>query len=355
MVTIKEIAKEAGVSVATVSNVLNGKNGAAGAETTEKIFAIAKKWNYTANSFARRLQQGKSNSIGVITEDLTVFNTPEIIDGLSLWCMENRYELLIENMRLYKRFGLNFTDVESQKLMLDSMFRNLIAKQVEGIVYIGHHCRPITYVPENIPVPLIYAYCYPAGHEYPAILFDDEKAAYDVISRLLALGRKNIGIICGPIESYHTQKRLAGCQQAFFDNNILYNVKNVLYGSWEKENGYQNTVKLLEQGCDAIFAMNDFIAAGAADCCRDRGLALSSDIAIFGFDNREASRFYSPRISTVELPLSQMGGECAKMIVAINTKKKVNDITLMKCTLRERESSAEKVGVADENTSGKKN
>ncbi|MBR1912194.1 MAG: LacI family DNA-binding transcriptional regulator, partial [Treponema sp.] len=75
MATIKQIAQMAGVSTATVSNVLNGRAGAAGPEKTAEIFEIAKKLNYTANAFARRLQQGKSNCIGVITEDLTVFNT----------------------------------------------------------------------------------------------------------------------------------------------------------------------------------------------------------------------------------------------------------------------------------------
>jgi LacI family transcriptional regulator len=92
MATIKEIAQMAAVSTTTVSNVLNGKPGAASEEKANEIFKLAKQLSYTPNVFAKRLKQQKSNSIGIITEDLTVFNAPEIVDGIDAYCEEHDYD-----------------------------------------------------------------------------------------------------------------------------------------------------------------------------------------------------------------------------------------------------------------------
>ena len=103
MATIREISEQAGVSIATVSKVLNGKSGV-NAETRKMILNVAKKLNYRPNLNARNLKKGQSRTIGIITEDLTVFNAPEIVDGIAQSCEEAGFHYILGNLRFYKRY-----------------------------------------------------------------------------------------------------------------------------------------------------------------------------------------------------------------------------------------------------------
>ena len=103
MATLKEIAEESSVSIATVSNILNGK-GNVSEETAKKVLKIAQKYNYVPNIYARNLKSQSLNIIGVITEDLTIFHTPEIVDGINYYCEKQGYSFVLGNMRLYKLY-----------------------------------------------------------------------------------------------------------------------------------------------------------------------------------------------------------------------------------------------------------
>lgn len=345
MATIKEIARLTSVSTATVSNVLNGKSGAAGEEKAREIIAVARKLNFTPNSIAKNLKKRKTNTIAIITEDLTVFNTPEIVDGIESFCEKQGYEIILGNMRLFKRYSNDFTDTPKHHELLNALVRNLLAKQVEGIIYIGYHCREIQWLPDNVTVPLVFAYCYSHDNLYPSVLFDDEKAGYDVTKLLIEKGHQSIGVICGPVASYHTHARLQGFQQALFDHHILYNSRNVCYGDWERLSGYRLSGQLIDAGVSAIFAFNDMMASGVYERCVERGLTVGKDISLFGVDNRDISLGYTPPISTVEPPLNGIGQKCAEIILnKIAAAKDVHSETasggriLLPCTIHERKS-----------------
>ena len=130
MATMKDIAQRTGVSVATVSNVLNGKPGAASDSKAQEIFTIAQELHYRPNSFAKNLKLRRSNSIGIITEDLTVFNTPEIVDGIESYCEEHGYEIILDNMRLFKRYKNDFTDTPQHSRYFENALSTLVSKQV---------------------------------------------------------------------------------------------------------------------------------------------------------------------------------------------------------------------------------
>jgi LacI family transcriptional regulator len=339
MATIKEIAHMAAVSTTTVSNVLNGKPGAASDAKAKEIFDLARQLSYTPNAFAKNLKKQKSNSIGIITEDLTVFNAPEIVDGIDAYCEEHGYEILLANMRLYKRYNNDFTDTPQHQSLLDELVRNMMAKQIEGLIYVGYHCREIHCLPSLLSVPLVYAYCYPRNMQYAAILYDDEKAAYDVICCLIQKGHRNIGILCGPIDSFHSQYRLRGVQRALFDNGVLYNAAAVLYGDWTRNSGYEAGKKLKEQGCTAVFSFNDLMASGLYEWFTEQGMEIGSDISLFGFDNRDISRGYTHKISTVELPLNEIGRKSAELVLQQVAGNKVKaERLLLPCDILERNS-----------------
>jgi LacI family transcriptional regulator len=344
MVTIKEIARITNVSTATVSNVLNGKNGAASAAKAREIISIAGDLHYTPNTLARNLQQQKTNTIGIITEDLTVFNAPEIVDGIDACCEENGYEIILANMRLFKRYNNDFTDTPKHHKLLDSMLRNMAAKQVEGIVYVGYHCREISYFPTRVQVPFVYAYCYPKEGIYSSVLFDDEKAAQDVTRILIANGHRRIGVICGPVSSYHTRARLSGYKAALAEHKIKVDNSLIVYGDWERQSGYRLAAALLDMRVSAIFSFNDLMASGVYEQASERGMQIGKDISLFGFDNRDISQGYIPALSTVMVPLNEIGRRSAELILSQIKRRRTADKRIyLPCTILERPSMAKKI------------
>jgi len=341
MITIKEIAKLTKVTAATVSNVLNGKPGAASEAKAREIIELARSLHYTPNSLARKLQQQKTNTIGIITEDLTVFNTPEIVDGIDAFCEENQYEIILENMRLFKRYNNDFTDTPKHHELLVSLLQNMIAKQVEGIIYVGYHCREIAYLPSMVQVPFVYAYCYPKETIYPSVMYDDEKAAKDVTILLIEKGHRRIGVICGPASSYHTQARLRGFSMALKERGMEIDPGLVVYGDWERPSGYHMAALLLDRKVTAIFSFNDMMASGVYERASERGLQIGKDISLFGFDNRDISLGYIPALSTVEPPLNEIGRRSAEIILSQIKRRRIGKKRIyLPCTILERKSLA---------------
>jgi len=342
MATIKDIARLTGVSTATVSNVLNGKINAASPAKAREIIDAAGRLHYTPNLLAKSLKKQRTNNIGIITEDLTVFNTPEIVDGIDAYCKENGYEIILGNMRLFKRYNNDFTDTIKYQQILDDMVSNMLSKQVEGIVYVGHHCREISYLPSLVTVPMVYAYCFPKENTYPSVMYNDEKASLDLTNLLISKGHKSVGVITGPPASFHTIHRLKGFQKALFQNGILFNTDMVFNGDWARHSGYSNTDALLNAGVSAIFCFNDLMASGVYERCTEKGLVIGKDISLVGFDNREISLGYSPHISTVEPPLNEIGRKSAELVLTqIKTNKALTDQVYLDCILHIRGSISE--------------
>jgi LacI family transcriptional regulator len=316
MSTIKEIAMQANVSVATVSRVLNGKSGA-GEQKAAEILDIAKRMNYMPNILAKNLKNRQSKTIGIITEDITVFNTPEIVDGIDDYCEQHGYHYILGNLRLNKRFGHNFFETDEHHHFIDSTVSTMLSKQVEGIIYIGCHSREIHYLPDGLKIPLVCAYCFSSNPGIPSVLYDDKKAAYAATSLLLNNGHKKIGIICGLPDSTHTQNRIRGFQEALFDHSILFNPNYVAYGDWERESGYALSQQLIKAGVTAIFSQNDVMACGALDYCNETGVNVGKDLSLIGFDNKEISTACRPKLSTVSLPLFEIGQKATEIIISI--------------------------------------
>jgi LacI family transcriptional regulator len=343
MVRIKEIAQLTGVSTATVSNVLNGKPGAASEIKAREIIETARNLNYTPNVLAKNLQRQGTKTIGIITEDLTVHNNPEIIDGIDAFCVEQGYEIIVANMRLYKLFRHDYySNYGLYENVLTGTMRNMMAKQVEGIVYVANHCRKIPPLPAWVNIPVVFAHCMSQGDIYPAVLYDDEAAARKVTELLIGKGHRRIGVICGLENSYHTQKRLAGYQKALKAAGIGYDDALVLYGDWYLESACALADKLLDTGVTAIFVLNDIMALGVCEQAEKRGLVIGKDIAVAGFDNREFSRGVKGGITTVETPLNDIGRKCAELIIQQLNKRRIGKKRiLLPCTLHPRTSTSE--------------
>lgn len=340
MVTIKEIASKAGVSTTSVSYALNGSTEISDA-TRLKILKIANEIGYQPNSIAKSLRTKKTLTIGVIAEDITVFNIPEIINGIGEYSEGKGYNLILNNLRLYKRLGNNYSQISKFKREITDVINIIINKHVDGFIYIGAHYRDVTGIVENIENPIVYTYCFTSEKGGNWVNYNDEDTAYAVTKYLIDKGHSRIAAITGMTESIPSQKRLKGFQRAIIDNQIIINPYYLKVGNWEYKSGYQMAVELLsqEKPPTAIFAFNDAMAEGVLEAASARGLKVPDDLSLIGFDNMDYCNYLSPRLTSVKLPLVEMGVSAAELLIDIlENKRKPGHTIKLECSIVERES-----------------
>ena len=314
MATIKEIAKACNVSIATVSNILNGKPGASEA-TRSLVLKTVEKMDYTPNYVAKNLKMKNTRSIGVIAEDMTIFSIPDIIDGITEYCQEIDYQILLTNMRLFKKYNDVYYSKEDYYGLVKQEIRKLMAKQVEGIIYVTAHERIMHCIPDNLPIPAVMAYGYTQSGKVPSVVVDDEHGAYEAVQYLIGQGHRRIGVITGKSDSLHMQARLVGYQKALRDNGLLYEPELVYYGDWNRETGYKGAGVLFERKVTAIFCMNDIMAGGVYDWADEMKKKIPEEISVVGYGNRELSSYYKPPLTTITLPLHDIGYRAAEVMI----------------------------------------
>ncbi|SHN32819.1 LacI family DNA-binding transcriptional regulator [Gracilibacillus kekensis] len=340
MTSLKKIAQQANVSVATVSNVLNNR-GRVGVKTKNKILQIAEDLNYSPNRLAKSLKMNKSQTIGVIVEDLSVFNAPEIIDGINSFAEDHGYSILLMNLRMKKKTGMQYPETEICKQEVAPFFRVLLASQVEGVIYIGIHNRDVKGVLPESSIPIVYTYCDTSNPQDLSVNYDDFQASYNATEYLLNNGHKDIGVITGFNDSESTIERLRGFKQALRDHGLNWNDEWQKEGDWTYNSGYSQTKELFNRSRapKAIFTMNDLMAGGAFKAAVELKLKIPDDIAIIGFDNQEISQYLLPTLTTMNLPLNEIGKQSIDLLIKkINGENiRINKIKL-NCTLIRRES-----------------
>lgn len=340
MVTLKEIARECNVSATTVSNILNGKPKVS-EETRQRVLATVDKMDYRPNYIAQGLRNRKTKTIGIIAEDIAQFSTPEIVEGIMSRCEEKGYRTLVKNLRLYARWKDSWYDNESRyHSILDPVLKELESIRVDGIIYIAGHARMIHCFPENFKTPAVMAYAFADNKKVPSVAIDDSKSAYEMICYMISKGHRKIGVIGGKENNIHTQQRLLGYQKALFENKILFNPAWVRYADWHKKSAYLEAGELLKSDVTAIFCMADRMAGGVYRCLDEMGLRVGRDIAVAGFDNQDIAEYFVPGLTTMALPLMEIGVMSADLLLKQMDEPdaKMTEKILIPCTFIERES-----------------
>ena len=317
MVTLKEIAQKCNVSVATVSNVLNGKPKVS-EETKKLIEKTMEELGYYPNYAAQALRGQKTYAIGVIVDDIGLFTMPKAIESIMEHCEAEGYRTVIQNLRLFARWDDTwYNQQEAYRSILEQALNELLSIKVDGIIYVASHARKIRCFPENFPIPVIFVNAYMEEGTVPTISVDDQKGAYDLTKYLIGMGHKKIGIIAGLADNMHVQQRLLGYQKALFEEGILFNPAWIHYGKWERKTGYIHTGALLKEGVTAIFCMADQMAGGVYDYLEEHQLKVAEDMSVVGFDNQIISEFFRPALTTIDLPIAETSEEVVKLLLAM--------------------------------------
>ena len=326
-VTIKDIATACGVSITTVSNVINGKLNKVSEDNVLKIQKEIERTGYRPNYLAKSLRASASKTIGIIAEDLIVFSASPIIEGIMNCCEEYHYNVVIENMRLFGRWAGNWMHDEA---LFQSALQPVLAKMdsmnVDGIIYVGGHEHTVNKLASANGIPIVMSYAIAADENIPSFRLDDVSGGYEVTKYLVSKGHKKIGVIAGEKDNTHTINRIIGIQKAMFEEGILYDPSLVEYSSWNKQGGYTGIRSLIEKDITAVFCMSDAIAAGAYAFLKEKGLEPGKDISIMGYDNQDISSFLTPEVTTMALPLEEIGYASAlKTIEMISHPNKKDD------------------------------
>jgi len=338
MPTIKDVARIACVSPATVSHVINGTKHIS-PETTEKVLRAIEEIKYSPNAAAKTLRSGRSHIIGVLVEDFRSINASEIIGGISEQLRMSDYHLFFTDLHLMDELVNHYERMDGCFDLIGEELTLLLKANVDGIIYLGMHERNLDNVLPEIDKPLVFVYAYDSKHSY--VNMDTKTAAVNLTRHLIEQGHRRIACLAGHPKSEAMAVRLEGYRETMAEAGLEIPEGYIQYGDWEFGTGYENGEKFLalEKRPTAILSMNDYMAIGCMRALQEHGLSVPEDVSITGFDDKESTYYLRPSITSVNPQAKQMGIETAKLIIEqINNPNLSPRGVMMPCEIIYRDS-----------------
>ena len=300
--TLSEVARLAGVSIATASKAINGRGDVAPA-TRQRVLSAAKEISFTPNEVARSLIHGRTGTVGLLTSDL-----------------EGRFVIPVL-MGAEDAFGAGqvnvfLCDARGDAIREQHHLNALLSRRVDGIIVVGRTTDPRPSLGHNLPVPVVYAYAPSDDPADVSITPDNRAGGRLAVEHLIACGRTRIAMISGEQEYAAAQDRATGVHAALADARMEI-VGAPMFSEWTEHWGRDATAMLLKQHpeVDGIVAGSDQIARGVLDTVRDLGRDVPNDVAVVSFDNWEILATNSrPELTTIDANLQQVGRTAATRI-----------------------------------------
>lgn len=304
MATIKDIAKETGLGLATISKYLNGghvleKNRIAIEHAIDKL-------GYTVNEVARGLKTSRSRTIGVVIPELSNLFITTIVT-------------VIEDILRKSGYAVIICDCRTDETQEEEAVQFLVRKQVDGIINMpvgrsGMHLAPA--LNKGLPVVLLDRLTETNTNNVNAVLVDNVLAAQNATLELLNAGHQNIGIILGPQDVYTSRQRLAGYTTALQKQGLAPKDKLVAYSDYTVQGGYESMKHLLgEREMSAVFVTNYEMTLGAIIAINETGIQIPQRLSFIGFDNLHLSQVVRPKLTIVTQPLEEIGTNAAKILL----------------------------------------
>lgn len=329
MSTIHDVAKLAGVSIATVSRVINSPDNVR-AVTREKVLVAMSKCNYKYNALARGFVTKRSNTIGLIIPNI---NNPVFADstlGVQEYADRKNLKVILGNS--------NYKYAQEENLV------NVLREgQVDGLIITTTNIKGEllkTLVDDKFPFVLLFSTV--KSGPFSAVGVDNYRGGYLATEHLVSLEHKRIGMVAGSFSmtdrSFH---RWHGYKRCLRDHNIAYDKKLVIQTDYSLSGGCESIKQILDQQSPptAVFCSNDYIALGAIKGAREAGLILPEELSIVGFDDMQTASYMIPPLTTIRQPAYDMGKRAAELLVQLIEKKSKPVQDMMTTTLIVREST----------------
>jgi LacI family transcriptional regulator len=302
--SIYDVARVSGVSVFTVSAVVNKKSHV-GKKLRDRVEAAIRELSYRPNLLARSLAKQKTLTIGMIVPDIANPFFPMVVRGAEDAAQKHGYNLLLCNS-------------DDTQVKEESALELLLSKRVDGILLTKAACDvspSLWQMMQEMKVPVVLVMrTYPKISK-DAVITDDYQGAYEAVCHLARAGRKRIGLIGGPMKVSNGKARWQGFHDALKSNGLTYNPSLVVEGDYRVESGYRGGNLLLSHRPDGVYVANYLMTVGVLKAAEEMGLRCPEDFGLVSFDDYPWLGIFHPRLTTVELPKYQLGYEAAELLL----------------------------------------
>jgi LacI family transcriptional regulator len=304
MVTIKDVAERAGVSITTVSHVIN-ETRYVSEKLTEKVYAAMRELDYKPNIVARSLRSGSTKTIGLIIPDIS---NPFFSD----------FSRKIEDIGFNHGYNVILCNTDEDRKKEEMYVEVLISKQVDGLVFIATgDSKIVEQSMYRFDVPVVITDREAESIPSDIVLIDNYSGGYKATKYLISLDHKRIAYISGPSTLRASIQRFEGYQQALIEAGIVFDPELVRMGNARFNSGEYEMHALLnlENPPTAVFAFNDLTALGAMRTINNSGKQIPQDISIIGFDDISLSTLVNPQLTTVSQPIKEMAELSVELLV----------------------------------------
>ncbi|WP_085991665.1 catabolite control protein A [Oceanobacillus senegalensis] len=313
-ITIYDVAREANVSMATVSRVVNG-NPNVKPTTRKKVLATIERLGYRPNAVARGLASKKTTTVGAIIPDISSIFFSELARGIEDIATMYKYNVILSN-----------SDQNKDKEI--ALINTMLEKQVDGILFMGgtitdDHLQQF----KTANVPVILAATYDDTKEMAMVNIDYEEAAYEVTKYFIEKGKTHPAFVNGGEDTSVNRYKYNGYKRALEEANISINEDYIVQGDFSYESGIEAVKQLekLENRPEAIFVASDEMALGVIHGAQDMGYQVPNDVEVFGFDNTRLATMVRPTLSTVVQPMYDIGAVAMRLLTKYMNKEEVTE------------------------------
>jgi LacI family transcriptional regulator len=305
MATIKDVAKMAGVSLSTVSRIMNNTKPVS-SELRQRVNKAIKETGYTPNSIARSMVLKKTQVIGIIINDISNRYYAQFVRGIENAAYKAGYNIMLCDSNFS-----NKSELEYLRLMRDKM--------VDGIIISTRLLAPhFKEFEQETNIPMVFENR--PRSDFYSVAVNNEIMSYRAVEYLIQSGHEKIGCIYSPLDDISTgHDRFAGYQRALEHYGIKFNPDFTAVGNFSPQSGYEAVVSILKKAPDitALFCVSDEMAIGVYSALYDRNINIPNDISIIGFDDIDLSKYMRPELTTVHQPIERIGQKCIDLVIRL--------------------------------------
>ena len=311
-VTIYDVAREAGVSMATVSRVVNGNKNVK-ENTRKKVLEVIDRLDYRPNAVARGLASKRTTTVGVVIPDITNTYFAALAKGIDDIAEMYKYNIVLAN-----------SDEDDEKEV--AVVNTLFSKQVDGIIFMGYHLtEKIRSEFSRSRTPVVLAGTVDVEHQLPSVNIDYKNATADAVRHLLKRNKK-IAFVSGPlVDDINGKIRLVGYKEVLKAAGVNYSEGLVFESKYRYDDGYALAERLVSSKATAAIVTGDELAAGLLNGLADHGVSVPEDFEIITSDDSQIARFTRPSLTTIAQPLYDLGAISMRMLTKSMHKEELEE------------------------------
>jgi DNA-binding LacI/PurR family transcriptional regulator len=300
--TIRDVARQAGVSHQTVSRVINGSEDVT-PETRERVESAIAELGYRPNAIARSMARGQTRTLACISPNLTDYTFASIIEGAEAEARRMGYFLLSSSA----------ADAEGFAALVEELVGH---RRVDGLLVMNPYAdERYQMIPDDFPVVFVGARA--RSESICSVCLDDEAVAYEATRYLVGCGHERIGMITGPMAEDCSMDRMIGFQKALEEAGLLFQPELLIEGDWSASSGHAALMQLSANGDlpGALFVQNDRMAMGVLRAARDLGISVPQQLSVIGVDDMPLTQHFDPPLTTMRQDMPRIGCEAARILI----------------------------------------